>query len=304
MSSPKTVTERIEATHKELRALRRRFRRGSWITLIVGLALLLLIAGYFAYGYKEISSFKDPEGLVSLVGNTVDQQIPELRRRLEEEVKNNAGTWAEQASQQVVAAIPPLRQQLEDYTCARSDELIAQLNVLGEKEFRRILDENRPTVERALDDLQSGDEVSEEVVALLQAAMEKELQLGMEDQAQVVLTLLSDLNKNMKNLETGENLTPEQENERRVLMLARRLQLEQFGDVRLEAVSLPVVTEIAEQLERKRLEQQASSAAAEAAAPSTADAAEPDAEKTAPAKESENPPANEEKPAEPKADDS
>jgi len=304
MSPSQTVTERIEATHRELRALRRRFRRGGWITLIVGLALLLLIAGYFTYGYVQISSFKDPELLVSLVGNTLDQQIPEVRRRLEEEVNKNADTWAEQASQQVVAAIPPLRQQLEDYACARSDELIAQLNVLGEKEFRRILDENRSTVEQALDDLQKGDEVSEEVVARLQGAMEKELQLGMEDQAQVVLTLLSDLNKNMKNLKTGENLTPEQENERRAVMLARRLQITHFGDIRLEEISAPVVTEVVEQLERTRLEQKASSAAAEAAAPSTAEAAEPDAEKTAPAKESENPPANEEKPAEPKADDS
>ncbi|MFH1923291.1 MAG: hypothetical protein ABIP48_25800 [Planctomycetota bacterium] len=304
MSPSQTVTERIEATHQELRALRRRFRRGGWITLIVGLALLLLIAGYFAYGYKEISSFKDPEGLVSLVGNTLDQQIPGVRRKLEEEVNKNAATWAEQASQQIVAAIPPLRRQLEDYACERSDELIAQLNVLGEKEFRRILDENRSTVEQALDDLEKGDEVSEEVVGLLQAAMEKELQLGMEDQAQVVITLLSDLNRNMKNLKTAENLTPEQENERRAVMLARRLQITHFGDIRLEEISLPVVTEVVEQLERKRLEQKATSAAAESAAPSTADAAEPDAEKTAPAKESENPPANEEKPAEPKADDS
>lgn len=301
MSSSKTLTERIEAAHRELRALRRRFRRGSWITLIVTLALLFLVAGYFMYGYLEISAFKDPDLLVSWVGNTLDQQIPEVRRRLEEEVKRNAATWAEQASEQAVALMPPLRQQLEDYACAQTDVLIDQLNVMGEKEFRRILDENRSTVEQALKDLEADEAISEEAIALLEAAMEKELQLGMQDQAQVVFTLLWDLNQNMKNLKAGENLTPEQENERRVVMLARRLQVEHFGDVRLEEISAPVVTEVVEQLERTRLEQKASSAAKEVAAPSKTEAAEPDAapaakpegEAAAPAQKSENPSADE-----------
>ena len=133
------------------------------------------------------------------------------------------------------------------------------------------------------------------------AAMEKELQLGMQEQAQVVFTLLSDLNQNMKNLKAGENLTPEQENERRVVMLARRLQVEQFGDVRLEEISAPVVTEIVEELERTRLERKAASAAKEVAAPAKAEAAKPDAapaakpegEAAAPAQKSENPSADE-----------
>lgn len=303
MSSSQTVIERIEATRRELRALSRRFRRGGWITLIVGLALLALVAGYFTYGYKEISYFRDPEPLVALVGDMLDRQIPEARKRLEEEVNKNAATWAEQASQQIVVAIPSLRQQLEDYACEQTDVLIDQLHVMGEKEFRRILDENRATVEQALNDLRENEEPSEEVVALLEQAMEKELQLGMKDQAQVVFTILSDLNRNLKDLKASENLTPEQENERRVLMLARRLQLDKFGDVRLEEVSAPVVTEIVEHLERKRLEQKASSAAAEAAAPATTEAAKPEAEAAGPAQESEDPPAGEEKPAEPATGD-
>ena len=259
MSSSKTLTERLEASHRELSKMRRRFRRGTWTTVIIGFGLLLLVAGYFCYGYMEISSFRNPDLLVSLVGNMLDQQIPQLRRRLQDEVEKNATTWAEQASQQVVSVVPTLRQELEDYTCKQTDALIAKLNVMGEKEFRRMLNENRSTVEQSLQDLKDHDELSEGAVVLLEEALEKELQVSMQDQAAVLLTILSELNKNFKTLHQDENLNAEQESTRRALMIVKRLQKERFGDVRIEDLAPSVVTEAVEEFERSRLKKQAES---------------------------------------------
>jgi hypothetical protein len=277
MATPQTVNEQIEAAHRGLKKLRRRIRLGSWMTTIVGLLLLALVAGYFTYGYVQISGFKDPELLVSLVGQTIDQSIPQLRQRVETEVDNNAATWAQQVSEQALAAAPALRENLEDYICKGTDALIDELEVVGEREFRRMLTENRSTMEQALKELDDEHAISDGTVLLLEEALEKELQISMEDQAQAVLTMLSDVNKNMKQLAEGENLGPVQQCERRVLMLARRLQLEWFGDVRIEDLAPRALTETVEQLERERLQKQAADAAAETAKLSEGEPAKPEA---------------------------
>lgn len=299
MSSSQTLTQRIEASHRELRKMRRRFRFSSWITAIIGFGLLLLVAGYFSYGYVQISSFRDPELLVSLVGNAVDEQIPQLRRRLQQEVENNAATWAQQASQQVIAAIPPLRQQLEDYACDQTDVLIDKLDVMGEREFRRILNENRSAVEQALKDLEDHDELSEGAVTLLEEALEKELQVSMQDQAGVLLTIISDVNNNFKTLHQNEDLTPEQQSTRRALMIAKRLQKERFGDVRVEDLTPSIVTDTVKELERSRLNKEGESAT------TATDEPQPDAQSEAEASTppDEQKPDSRDKPEEKKPDE-
>ena len=275
MSSTNSLPERAAAVGRQLRSLRRRFRAGSWITLIVGGLLLLLVAGYFTYGYCELASLRDPELIVSLVGDTVDQQIPLLRSRLENEVKTNAPAWAEQASQQVIAGIPPLRQSLEQLALQKSDELIAKMDMVGEQQFRRIIDTNRATMRRAIQQLKDDDKVGEDVLLTLQQALEKELQIDAKSQAGALLIMVSDLNGNMKRLRANQGLTHEQQMERRVLMLARRLQMRHLGDVKLEELSLPAVHEIVGDMERKRLKQETEQAAAQSGETPTAATGEP-----------------------------
>jgi hypothetical protein len=302
MAPPKTANEQLEAAHRSLRRLRWRVRFGTWLTAIVGLLLLGLVAGYFTYGYLEIASLQDPEQLVSLVGNTVDDAIPQLRQRLEDEVKNNAKSWAQQASEQAVAQAPSVRESLEEYICKGTDALIDELEIVGETEFRRILTENRSVLEQAMGELDDEDEISEGTVVLLEEAMEKELKMSMEDQVQAVLIMLGDVNRNMAVLALGENLNPVQQCERRVLMLARRLQEKYFAGVDIKDLAPSALTETFEQLETERLQQQREEAAAKSAESAKGDAADsekPKAEKPE-ADDPEAPKADE--PEEPKAD--
>ena len=295
MASEKTANEQIEAAHRSLRKLRRRIRLGTWLTTIVGLLLLGLVAGYFVYGYTEISDLQDPELLVSLVGNTVDQSIPQVRKRLEDEVKNNAATWAQRASEEAVAAAPRLRETLEDSICEGTDSLIDELEVVGEKEFRRMLEENRSTMQQAIKELDDEDQISEGTLLLLEEAMEKELKVSMEDQAQAVLIMLSDVNANVERLAKGEDLNPVQQCERRVLMLARRLQLEWLGEVSIDDLAPKALTETVEQLEQERLQKQSDDAKKQTDKLSSGDA-EPEA------KQPEKPEAEEPEAEEPEAE--
>ncbi len=252
MSSTKTLEERAEAAHLALQKMRRHFRFSAWVTLIVGGLLLAVVAIYFSFGYHEVSDLTDPDKIVALVGQTVDDQLPIYRQQAEQQVKDNASTWAEQASQQLLTAIPPMREHLEQFALDQSDTIIAQIDVVGEQQFRRLLNENRSTVEEAIKDLKNDEDISEDVLVALQLAIEKELQIDSSSQADAVLTIASDLNKNMEELVAGEGLTREQKAERRVLMLAKRLQKERFGDAEFE-LSLPALDGIVGEMEEKRI---------------------------------------------------
>jgi hypothetical protein len=168
-------------------------------------------------------------------------------------VNTNASTWAEQASKQVLAEIPPARKQIEQAALTQADKMIAQIDVLGEKQFRKIVDENRATVQQAIDQLKNDEEISEEVVQGLQLALEKELQIDAASQGDAVRTIVSDLREAIEKLHAGENLSAEQQAERRVLMLARRWQMETIGDVNYKELDLSVVKELAGEHENKRL---------------------------------------------------
>lgn len=264
MASTQTLADRTEAVYRELRSMRRRFSLGAWITLIVGGLLLLLVVGYFSYGYSEISSFRDPELIVSLVGDMADQQIPALKKMAEDQVNQNATVWAEQASQQVLAQVEPLRKHIESLALQKSDEAIAKIDVVGEKKFREMLEQNRETVQNAINQLKNNEEISEGAVIALKEAVEKEFQIDSDSQVDALVTIVSDVNANMEKLAAGEDLTREQRAERRVLMLARRIHVDRFGDMKLEHISetMPVVNELVEDFETKRLQKEAKEASA------------------------------------------
>ena len=299
MSSSQTLIDRSEAAQKELKKLRRRFQLGSWITGIVGAVIIVVLAGYFCYGYIKISELKDPELIVALVGQLVDDQIPQVRRRLESEVDNNAAVWAQQASEEVLKVAPTLRKEIEELAIEQADKAIDQLNVMGEKEFQRLLDENRDTVKQALQDLEDNNEISEGVLLLLEENLAKELQMDVEALAQTPLVIVSDLNKSGKSLLKGENLSEEQEHERRVLMVVRRLQNVQFPNLKLEGITVPSeVSDSIEQLEHARLDKQKQAVAAtakkaaEASKEEAAKPAKPEADKAS-SKEAAKPVAKE-----------
>ena len=266
MSSNKSLTDRTEAVYRELRSMRWRFRLSAWITLIVGGLLLLLVAFYFSFGYSKISELKDPELIVSLIGQMADDQIPILRQNIESQVEQNASTWAQQASDQVLGAIPRVREEIEKLALQQSNEVIARINMVGEEKFREILNQNRDAVQTTIDELKKGETAPDDTMLILQHALEKEMQIDAKNQAEALRVMVTDLNASMEKLQAGEDLNREQRAERRALMLARRLQMRHLGDFKAEEIAgaLPMVGDIAEDFEARRLKKEAKEVSATA----------------------------------------
>jgi len=201
--------------------------RGARITAFVGIILMVLMLGYFAYGYNEIKDLTKPENLVALGGQLVDESLPQVLNLVKNTVESSAPDWAQALSDQAIGATPTIRESLEDHILAETEGVIANGASLGENEFRKILRENKSSFEDTLGDLAKDEEFSEETLKIFLDAVNKEMGRDMQDQAHEVLGTLIALNDKLKKLSSNSSLNKEEALERQTLMVIRRLQIQE-----------------------------------------------------------------------------
>lgn len=218
-------SDKLKAVEKKVTSLQKKLSRENMFTLIVSLLLLAVITAYFVYGYLEIKSVLVPKTVVSLAARTVDDQLPQLRSSVTEEVNKNAPVWAEQLSQQAVDTVPSMREQLEEYTVKGVDQAIERSVSLTEDTFREFLQENRNEIERAIKELEENDKLSDESVAQIGAGLNERLNTNVQAQASEVLVTLDEVNSKLKYLAETEELSQLEQLEKEFLMILRRMHL-------------------------------------------------------------------------------
>jgi len=96
------LEKRLVATEKLLKDLSAKSTRSARLTILLGGLLLALMAFYFIYGYQQISTLLEPDTLVSLGEQWIEEQLPEARKAAEAEVRKSAPVWAASLSKQAV----------------------------------------------------------------------------------------------------------------------------------------------------------------------------------------------------------
>src|SRR5260370_14090599 len=89
-TSARAVKERLERLEQDLNRQRRRLDSTTTLTAIVGIIALLAVAGEAWYGYREISLFTDPDKVVLLGQQMLDDHLPELQRKVMIEIAESA----------------------------------------------------------------------------------------------------------------------------------------------------------------------------------------------------------------------
>jgi hypothetical protein len=242
---------KLQAVENELSKISTSMARSAKVTGVIGGILMVAMLGYFIFGFSEIEDLTKPENLVALAGEVVNSSLPEIRKSVQDTVKDSAPDWAQAISDQAIGATPTIRESLEDHILAQTEGVIANGVNLGEAEFRKILRENKSSFEDTLDDLAEGEEFSEETMQIFLDAVNKELGRDMEDQAEEVLGTLIALNEKVQKLSSNSGLNKEEALERQTLMVIRRLQIQEQDAQILEV--------------KKKAEEAAAAARAEAA---------------------------------------
>jgi hypothetical protein len=238
MSTPNTsptpspagsLESRLSSCEHELHAAAAKLQRGAALTLVIGVALVALLAGYFWYGYHEISSVLNHDTLLAAGETWLENQLPEVRRSLEAEVDRSAPVWAASLSKQAQDSLPTLRSKLEEHVMQQIDTTVDQTVEVTEAQFRQFLRENRAMLTQGFEDLRTSPALADESIERVAHAFEVQFEVDMKKEARDLFTTLGQLKTKLNRLKDGgASLQPDEQLERRILMLARRLQLEKM----------------------------------------------------------------------------
>src|SRR5262249_15386952 len=236
-SNSPPASERVAAMQKKLDQLRDdvarergRTSRATIFTAVVAVIALLLVCGYFVYGYKLFAEVTEPEKVVDVAEGLLDEKLPEARTALEDQIIKSAPQWAAGLSKQAQDGLPDARKRLTDRFVEEAEKASNEANILTEEHYRKFLRSNKPMLEEALNELAKSPELAEETLRKIELPLENELSGDMKIDAKEVCRDIVSVRTNLQRLSEGKGLTPEQKVERRVWMLARRLHSEGLGE--------------------------------------------------------------------------
>jgi len=267
-----SLSDRINALSQKLSKQEAAISRSTTVMAVVGVVALTLLTAYFYFGYGEIAKLLEPSTLVPYGATMIENNLPEARQRLVQVVNDSAPAWAEQVSQNLRQSIPTARGKLEDYILSQTDDLMVQTTKITEEKFRTTIQENRELIESGFNELANSEELSDVTLEALVAALDEQLSSDLREQAEGVLDTLQHLRSRVQKLVAGVGLDEEEQSERRILMLARRLQVMEADPTPIHMPDYkPAVTTVTEKSSEEPVEEASTKDAASADAKPSAD---------------------------------
>jgi hypothetical protein len=218
-----SAKDRLERVQRELADQRRRLTRSTAIVGVVGAIVVIAICGYFYYGYTEISKATEPNRLLDFTEVTIDQNLPEFRRNMEQQLKDGAPQMAETLSKAIFDNIPDARKTLEEQAIQRVDDSINETSLMTEQQFRNFLQAHRAELQEKFKELAASDTLAEKSLDDVVAMLEEGQKGTMQHQADDLLTTLMSASDKVKQLRMGKKLSADAQVERRLLMIALAL---------------------------------------------------------------------------------
>ena len=216
--------EKIRSIESHIVSIQRRLSRGNKISTVVGALLLLLLVGYFVYGYQEINSVLKPEIIVDLGQTLVDDNIPAIKQTIRSEVEKNSPVWAQSLSQQAISSIPQLREHLVNYSVEQTGELVSHSVNISETHFDDFVTKNRDAMTKIMAELKSNEDVTQELLEVIEMGFNDVLQADFERDSQEILAYTSLMSEKIQRLRENKDLNHAEQLERQAMMILRRLQ--------------------------------------------------------------------------------
>jgi hypothetical protein len=226
--APTSLDQRLERLERRIASQRTHLARRSRVTALIALILLIVLAGYFYFGYKNFDEVTQPQMVVQVAESFIDTNLPELRKSLQAEIVRSAPGWAEQLSGELQSGMPQAREQLENYIIDQMDAVLHETNAMSQEQFRTFLKDNRAVLEQGFKDLATSPTVAEETMQNVIDALDKQFAKQMQVESSDLFDTVAQMKKKLDRLAGGQNLNKEQQLERRMLMLTRRMKLETF----------------------------------------------------------------------------
>ena len=218
-----SIRERLQRLEQDLIQQRKRTDATTTLTAIVGIIALVAVAIYSYIGYREISWAAEPERVVQLGETMLDDNIPKLRRQLEDEIKKSAPEWAATLSKEAFEQLPVGRKHLEKLTVQYMDESLNETTSMTDEQFRKFLDNNKADLQKKFDELSKNEFLAEASLADIEQELNKEFQTNLKAESDRLLKNLTSFGTAFHKVREGKDLNEEQKLWRESVMIARRL---------------------------------------------------------------------------------
>jgi hypothetical protein len=222
-NSVATLQSRLDQLQRDMAHERRRATRTPVFTILVGIVAIALLSAYFYIGYSAFKETTEPEKLVNVAEQMIDENLPQARRALEDEIKRSAPTFAESLSSQAQAAAPKAREKAVDLFIEQMEKTAQEATILSEDHFKAYIRANKDMLNRKFEELSKNDKLAQKSLEELEAPLETEFGGEMKIDGLSLSRDIGSIAANLKYLAANKNLTDEQRTERRWWMLARAL---------------------------------------------------------------------------------
>ena len=236
---------KLERLRRELASQASSIRRGNILTLLLGLLALGGLGAYFYWGYSQFSEVLQPDRVADTVATLVDDNVPGVRKSLEDEARKSAPAWAEGLSKQLREALPVGRRKLEDYVIDRTKETLQTGAVLTQEQFTKFVQDNKIALKSDIVDLTKGPILADSAIAELEKSLQAQLDSDLKTNANEMVYILTAFNEKLAKLAKNQKLDQTEAIERRLAMIARRVQSDKVSTsgpvVVTESSSTPAV---------------------------------------------------------------
>jgi hypothetical protein len=219
----RSLKERLQRLEQDLIRQRQRTNATTTLTAIVGIIVLIAVGIYFGIGYTQIKWAIEPDRVVETLGQKLDDNIPVVRKQLEDEIKKSAPQWAATLSKEALGQLPVARQQLERLTTQYLDENLQNTQSMTEEHFRSFLTKNKADLQKKFDELEKNEFLAEASLADVEQELNKEFQTNLKAESDRLLRDLTSFNTAFKKVREGKDLNEEQKLWRQSVMIARSL---------------------------------------------------------------------------------
>lgn len=201
-------------------------KRSNVIFGVVATLLLLVVVSYFVFGFVFISSMLEPAHLVDGGTQMFKENIPEMKRQIQEKVVASAPQIAGMATTFVLDYLPTGRETIENSLNEQLGNLLDETSSVTSKELRKFVHDNKAELKNTLQALNDQKEATE-VVGRLSKAIEAQLGRELLADARELMDILIDINTKLARINEGKDLDAHDQTIRRMLMICKRIQIDQ-----------------------------------------------------------------------------
>lgn len=216
MQTLEQLEQKVDQLAESMHMQARQLKKGARVILLAGFVLVTVIVIYLGLIFKIYEEITRPEALAEMAQGRALETLPVLSKTLEDALRDAAPQIAEDAKRKTIAALPKIREEIENQMDAAADKLVDRLDASLDPILDEALKQTKGDIEEMINDLENED-MALELGKKLKEALAEKLAVEVDTDLDKFLRTMAAIEKKLVSLQTKEELTPEEAFEKELI---------------------------------------------------------------------------------------